>query len=325
MRALCGRPGGGVEGSAIQEIPTPEPGAGEVRVRVEAAAVNPADLKVLAWKDGGAFLHSKHTPLVVGYDFSGSVDAVGAGVTDRRVGDAVLGFVPYARSTVWGSFAEFVTVRSDTVALRPAGLSAARAAALATGGSTALQALRDKGRLTLGGSGGRVLVNGASGGVGLIAVQIAKAMGAEVWGTSSAAKMDAVRAAGADHAVDYRVTALSSIREGFDVVLDAASTSSYGECSGILGPKGAYVTLLPSGSLVTGKLAALFSSRRCEFVTVKPLAADLAWLAGQAAAGALDVRIEASYPFDQIKEALTRFQTGAGAGKVVVEWAPRSG
>lgn len=321
MRALCGRPGGGIEAVAIQEIPAPEPGAGEVRVRVQAAAINPADLKVLGWEGAGFALHKKHTPLVVGYDFSGVVESLGAGVTDRRVGDAVFGFVPYAMSTLWGSFAELVCVRSDTVAARPDRFPAAKAAAVATGGCTALQALRDHGGLTVGGSGARVLINGASGGVGLVAVQIGKAMGATVWGTSSAAKMGAVTAAGADHAVDYRATPIGSIEVpgGFDVVLDAASTSSYGACSRILAPKGAYVTLLPGPSLVPGKIAALFSGRRCEFVMVKPLPADLAWLAEQAVSGKLDVRIDAAYPFEAFKEALARFQTGASMGKIVIE------
>ncbi len=326
MRALCGTPGGGLSSARLMDIEAPEPGSGEVRVRVEAVAINPADVKVLEWRDGGSFLHKKRTPLVVGYDLAGVVEKVGAGVTDRRVGDAVFGFVAYDTSTVLGSFAELVVVKSATLATRPAGWGAADAAAIATGGSTALQGLRDCAGLTVGvprTPPARVLVNGASGGVGLMAVQIAKTTGAEVWGSCSAGKMPLVLGAGADHAVDYRESPVGTIKAEealvpFDVVFDAASTSNYHESVPNLAAGGTYVTLLPGLPLVTGKIASLFSSRRCDFVLVKPRTADLDWLAASALSGALKVRIDATYPFSDIREALARFRTGAAAGKIVV-------
>ena len=322
MKAFAGTPGGGVDGAAITELPTPEPPPGSLRVAVAAAALNPADLKVLHWRDGGAFLHAKQTPLVVGYDFAGRVDAVGSGVVGRAVGDQVFGFVPYARSTRQGTLAEQVIVRADHVGARPEGLPVAEAAALATGGCTALQALRDKAGLQ---AGQRVLVNGASGGVGALAVQIARVLGADVWGICSAAKADAVRALGATHVFDYRETPIAGLaghpelpKDGFDIVFDVASNSSYGACSPILGQRGVYLTLLPTPSLATGMLAALFSKRRCAFVVVSATPADLEWLAARVVAGELSVPIEASFPLAEAPAALALLASGKAAGKVVV-------
>ena len=284
-------------------------------MRVLAAAVNPADGKVLAWKDGGSFLHAKVTPLVVGYDFAGKVEKVGEGVSGRAVGEAVFGFLPYARSTKLGSFAEFVVVKDATIAKRPGSLSPESAAALATGGCTALQALRDSAKVK---PGQKVLVNGASGGVGLQAVQIAKALGAEVWGTCSAAKMSMVKAAGADHIVDYRATPLAKIDGKFDVVFDVASNSSYHECAALLGNGGTYLTLLPGLSLVTGFVRSLLSSHRVRTLVVAPVASDLAWLAEHAVSGGVSPRIEAAFPFVETKAALKRFAEGTAMGKIVV-------
>ncbi len=315
MRAAIVEENGPIDRLRVGELAPPKPSADQILVRVHAAAVNPADLKVVSGKDGAAFIHAKRFPTAIGYDFSGVVEEVGAGVGGHGVGDEVFGFLPYSMRTTQGSFAELVAVAPDSVATKPPGVSHEEAAASATVGCTALQGLRDDGRLQ---SGQRVLINGASGGVGSFAVQIAKELGAEVWGTSSAAKLDFVRRLGAVEALDYRKTPLRSIDAKFDVVLDAACTSSFQEVRPLLERGGAYVTLLPSPSLFGGMLMSLFSTKRCRLVMVKPRAADLDQLGRWLAAGRLETSIEETFPLSEARTALSAQESGSIRGKLAI-------
>jgi NADPH:quinone reductase-like Zn-dependent oxidoreductase len=314
MRAWAVDRYGVVDDLRLHEIPAPVVRPGGVLVRVRAAAVNPADWKVVTGKQGGRFLHAAKFPLVPGYDFSGVVEAVGEGAT-LRAGDEVYGFLPYRRSNAQGSFAEYVAVPADTVAVKPAGTSHEEAACAATSASTALQGLRDKGGLA---AGQRVLVNGASGGVGSYVVQVARNAGAEVWGTCSAAKMDAVAKLGATRVIDRKATPLASLDAKFDIVYDAASMSSYGECARLLTPAGAYVTLLPNLGLGVGMLRTAFSARRCGFVIVASRADDLTQIAGWMAEGRLTHLVDSTFPFDRVPDAVRRMQSGAVQGKIAV-------
>ena len=194
MRAAILRQNGPVEGIEIGQIVAPVPKPDELLVRVHAAAVNPADLKVVSGKDGGGFIHARKFPTAIGFDFSGVVEKVGPDAGGRAVGDEVFGHLAYSMSTRQGTFADLVTIKPANTGLKPAGLRHEDAAASATVGCTALQAIVDKGRLQ---AGQRILVNGASGGVGSFAVQIARLLGAEVWATCSGAKADFVRGLGA--------------------------------------------------------------------------------------------------------------------------------
>ena len=320
MRAALLDRNGPLESVRVGEIDAPPMGKDEILVRVYGAATNPADLKVVTGKDGGAFVHAKNFPTSFGFDFSGVVEAVGSGVRGRSVGDEVFGFLAYARSTKQGSFAELVSVKPDTVGDKPPNVSHEEAAAAATAGCTALQALEEKGGLR---SGQKVLVNGASGGVGSYAVQVASQLGAEVWGTASAAKADFVKGLGAACVVDYKTVPLADIGEKFDVVLDAASMSSFGEVSAILEPGGAYVTLLPSLGLLTGMLASFFSSKRCGVVVVKSRTADLNRLAGWLGTGKLRASVDSTFSLNEITAALAAQQAGKAQGKLAVTVATR--
>jgi len=295
-------------------------GKDEILVRVHGAATNPADLKVVTGKHGGGFLHAKNFPMTFGFDFSGVVEAVGDEVQGRSVGDEVFGFLAYARSTKQGSFAELVSVKPDTVGDKPSNITHEEAAATATVGCTALQALTDKGGLQ---SGQRVLINGASGGVGSYAVQIASELGAEVWGTASAAKADFVKSLGAARVIDYKAARLGDIGEKFDVVLDAAAMSSFGEVSAVLAPGGAYVTLLASLGLLTGMLASFFSSKRCGVVVVKSRTNDLNRLANWLEAGKLRASVDAIFPLEQLSAALAAQKAGQTQGKLAITLAMR--
>lgn len=315
MRAYASDRFGEIAELTLRDVPKPSPGPHELLVEVRAAAINPADLKVLGHRDGGSFLHASSFPLILGYDFSGVVAEIGSAVSGRAVGDVVFGFLPYARSTRGGTFAEYVAVSADAVGTKPKTLSHEQAAAAATAAATALQALRDKGKLVAGQS---VLVNGGSGGVGSIAVQIAKCLGATVAATASAAKADYVEGLGAARVYDYKTTPMSQIDGKFNVVFDVASTSSYGACAHLLEPNGTYVALLPSPSLFLGMGRALFSSKHCTFVVVKPVATDFAQIAAWFDEGKLLPNLDTAYPLAELPKALERQRVGDVRGKLAI-------
>jgi NADPH:quinone reductase-like Zn-dependent oxidoreductase len=305
----------GLESASVRELPDPKPNPRQVRVRVAAASLNSADLKVLEWRDGASFIHGRARPHVVGYDFSGVIDEVGADVAGLHVGDAVFGFLPYARSTKTGSLAEWVLAKPEWLAKKPESVSHEDAATLGTAAVTALQGLRDELHVR---SGQRLLVHGASGGVGTFAVQIAKKLGLSVVATASASKLAAVRGLGADEVFDYRATAVPALPGPFDGFFDAAVKSSYGECRALLSSGAGYLTLLPSLSLVTGKLRSMLSSHHVAMLAVAAVRADLEQLAAWVVEGAVRPQIGARFGLEQAGEGIAAFRSGKVFGKIVV-------
>ena len=190
MKAWCIDQYGSIDDLKQHHLPIPSPKPDEILVRIQAAALNPADHKVITGKDGGKFLHASRFPLVPGFDFSGILERHGAAVEHLNTGEEVFGFLPYSTKNKQGTLSEYVAVPADTVGVKPEHVSHAEAAGAATVGCTALQALRNKGRMS---SGQRILINGASGGVGSFAVQLAKHAGAEVWGTASGQNLALVK------------------------------------------------------------------------------------------------------------------------------------
>lgn len=313
MKALCSTTD--LAGLTVEDRPTPEPGPSEVRVRVAASAVNPADWKVLDGSMTGRFLHGKERPLIVGYDVAGTVEAAGPGA-DLVPGDEVYGFLPYDRSTPRGAFAECIVIGARCLAKRPADLSPAAAAALATSGATALQAFRDLARLKEGGS---VLIVGAAGGVGSLAVGVAVAMGARVTAICGSSVADFVGELGAAEIVDR--AGASPLRKlgQFDVILDAAAAHSWFEARGALRPGGAYVSTLPSAGTVLGAGLAALEGKRCGMVIVKPIRKDLEQLATWAIEGRVKVPIDSTFAVRDGRAAIERLQRGGMRGRVVVE------
>jgi len=299
----------------VVDIALPAVAAGQLQVRVVAAAVNPADLKVLRGEAAGRFLHARNKPLVSGYDFSGVVEAIGDGVTDLHSGDEVFGHLPYAGSNDQGTFAECVIVPRTEVGKKPAAVKHAAAAAAATPGLTALQALRDKGRLK---AGGRVLVLGAAGGVGSLSIGVAHALGAKVTAVCSTYAVDYVKELGADEVVDRRAKDPRTIDGPFDVVFDAAAAYSYAKMRRQLAPGGTYVTTLPSAAWVGGKIMALVSSKRCQLIVVKSVAADLEQLGGWLAGGTR-VPIDSTFAVRDLAQALERLAQGEVKGRIAVD------
>jgi len=318
MRALCARATGGIDQLKVEEIPDPTPGAGQVLVSVHAAAGNPADGKVLRGELTGRFLHAKRFPLVLGYDFAGVVEAVGEGAGDLTVGDHVYGHLPYSGKNRQGTFAEKVAVPAGEVGRLPGSVAYESAAAAATAGLTALQGLRDRGRLT---SGGRVLVLGAAGGVGTIAIGVARKLGAaHVTAVCAAAAGDFVKDLAPDEVVVRGHGEALALDGPFDVVLDTPAAYGYVACRPMLAPRGAYVTTLPTGALVGGKLMTLLSSRRAALVVVKSAQGDLELL-GRWLAEGLKVPIDSRFRVADAGRAIDRLGQGGMRGRVVVDVA----
>lgn len=317
MRALCARALGGSDQLKVEEIPAPEPRAGQVLVRVHAAAVNPADGKVLRGEFAGRFLHARRFPLVLGYDFAGVVEAVGEGAGDFAAGDRVVGHLPYRGKNDQGTFAELVAVPAGEVGRLPGSVSFETGAAAATTGLTAVQGLKSRGRLA---AGGRALVLGAAGGVGSIAVGVARKLGATVTAVASPAAADLVRGLGADQLVARKHGEPLGLAGPFDVVFDTPAVYGYAACRRMLAPRGAYVTTLPTGGLVAGKLMTLLSSRRAALVVVASRRADLELLAGWLADG-LAVPIDSRFPVSEGGRAIDRLAQGGMRGRVVVDVA----
>lgn len=311
MKTICSDTG--ISGLHAQDLPEPVAGPGRVVVRMRASAVNPADEKVLSGSLVGSILHGKQSPVVVGYDVAGTVESVGAGVTELSVGDEVFGHLPYGRGTLRGTYAERVEVAACDLARSPAKLTPSTAAAIGTAGMTALQAMRDTGGLK---AGQRVLIIGASGGVGSLAVGIAVRLGAEVTAVCSASAMDFVRALGATHVRD-RASALGGDTR-FHVVFDAASAHSWFSTRHLLEPGGTYVATLPGAAAMAGIAVAPLFGQRARFFTLAARRSDLDLLASWALDG-MPVPIDSTFPVRDLAAALARMGRGGMKGRVVIE------
>jgi NADPH:quinone reductase-like Zn-dependent oxidoreductase len=308
MKAIAAPTYGPLETLALIDAPLPIPGPGEVRVRVVASALNPADFKVILGTV--KFLHARNRPLIVGYDFSGTVEAVGPSVAAFSVGSEVFGFLPYGLGNDRGAFAESLIAKCDEIAVKPAGISHETAAAAATTGLTAIQSIRDLGRLP--GSGGELLVTGVSGGVGSISVGIGSKLNARVTAVGSGAGLELARSLGAVAALDRTKGALpGNIRGQFDVVFDAAGAYRWRDWRGALKSGGAFVTTLPSTAFALDTVHSLFTGTRAHLVLVKSRHADLALLASWLEAG-LEVPLASTIPVRDVAKGLLVLQKSGG-------------
>ena len=313
MRAM-GATGDGVK---LTEIPRPTPGRGEVRVKVIASAVNPAEEKLISGEFVGRFLHAKTSPLVLGWDFAGTVDALGDGVTDIEEGAGVWGHLAYTMSQRQGAFSEYITIPREAFAAKPNDLPYHVAAATPTVALTSLQSLRDLGRLS---EGGKALIIGAGGGIGSIAVGIGKRLGGHVTGVCSTRDVERVEALGADVVIDRKKSDPLAAESAYDVVFDTPAVHSFGRCAKILRTGGTYVTTLPGGALVTGMAHAIFTSKRCCFVQVASRRADLELVGGWLSDG-LEVPIDSRHKIADLAVALKRQTDRDRVGRVVVDVA----
>jgi NADPH:quinone reductase-like Zn-dependent oxidoreductase len=313
---------GGPEVLEVEEIEKPVPNDNQVLVKVRANSVNPLDLTIrgpLLLRPLFGLRKPKDTRL--GVDYSGTVEAVGKNVTNFKPGDEVFGGKN-------GAIAEYVCVLADrAVVLKPANMTFEQAAAVPVAAITALQGLRDKGKIQ---AGQKVLINGASGGVGTFAVQIAKSFGTEVTGVCSTRNVDLVRSIGADHVIDYTKEDFTKTDQRYDLIFDLVGNHSFSERRRILNPNGICVMAGIGGAgwhegFATRLLGELNGYLRSRFVSQKFIAyiaqfnkADMAVLADLMQAGKMTPVIDRTFRFSETADALRYLETGHARGKVVI-------
>jgi len=317
MRALRFDRYGSSDLLRVEEVSEPVPRAGQAKVRVRAAGLNPIDWKIRAG-DLRLVPLFKGPPRGLGCDFAGEVVAGGGGATERHVGERVFGsLAPFARE---GALAEFLVVAYDRILPIPDGVDEAVAAALPVAGGTALQGLIDEAGAV---AGQRVLVNGAAGGVGHFAVQIAKHLGTHVVGVCSAANTDFVQSLGADGVIDYTRDDFTKRSDRFDVVFDAAGASSFEAAKRVLTEFGCYLNT--SGTMaavattaVSAVIARLTSRQRAVPIALRNGPRMWHRLIQLLGSGAMHPHIERTIALDDVPAALRDMEMGHGRGKVVV-------
>jgi len=299
----------------FQKVEKPTPKDDQVLVKVHAASINAYDWHMLEGKPfltrlmGGGLLRPKNA--VPGRDLAGRVEAVGSAVNDFQVGDDVFGFGI-------GSFAEFSCAREDRLMLKPANVTFEEAAATPLAGLTALQGLRDKGKIR---RGQRVLIIGASGGVGTFTVQIAKAFGAEVTGVCSTEKVEIASSIGADYVIDYTKEDFTKSGKQYDLILAIAGNYSILDCKRVLGPKGIYVFIGGSRmfqAMILGPLISKIENKKMGFFVAHSNKEDLAILKDLLDAGKVKPVIDRSYPLSEVPKALRYLEEGHAKGKIAI-------
>lgn len=313
MRAAILEGFGGPEQVRLGEWPEPTPGPGQVLVRVRAAGMNPLD-----WKLRRRYLSlvfRLRPPVVLGFDFAGEVVRAGPGVTGFAGGDAVFGTL-----TGPGAHAEQVVAPQSLLLPLPRGLGFEEAAALPAAGMSALIVVRDLAKTK---AGDRVLVNGAAGGIGHLALQLLRARGVHAVAVASAGNLDFVRSLGAAEVLDYAQEDFVRRGGSYDSVLDLVPNRSFGECRPLLHPGGIYVTTLPRAgpiawSLLTSALSVFVSTRRCRMLMLRPQADTLREVAALAAAGTLKPHVAETFPLAEAARAHERLESGHVRGKIVL-------
>jgi NADPH:quinone reductase-like Zn-dependent oxidoreductase len=314
----------GVANLKLEQIEKPTPTDDQVLVRVRAASVNPYDWHFVEGSPkiirlfGIGLRKPKDTRL--GVDFSGTVEAVGKNVTQFQPGDEVFGGKV-------GAFGEYVTPRADrAVALKPSNVSFEEAASVNIAGLTALQAVRDKGKIQ---PGQKVLINGASGGVGTFAVQIAKNFGADVTGVCSTRNVDLVKSLGADQVIDYTKEDFTKSDQKYDVILDNVANHSLSENRKVLTPNGKYVMIGGGSANQQGWIGSMgqplkallmkpFVSQQMGMMMAELKQSDLQFLAGLMQSGKLKPVIDRTYKLEQVPDAIRYVEQGHARGKVVI-------
>src|SRR2546421_677804 len=314
----------GLTNLKLQDVEKPVPNDDQLLVRVRAASVNPYDWHFIEGTPyimrgmGVGLRKPKDTRL--GVDFAGTVEAVGKNVTQFKPGDEVFG-------GKGGAFAEYITPRADrAVELKPANVSFEEAASVNIAGLTALQAVRDKGKTQ---PGQKVLINGASGGVGTFAVQIAKIFGADVTGVCSTRNVDLVKSLGADRVIDYTKEDYAKSDQKYDVILDNVANHSLSENRKLLPPNGKYVMIGGGSANQQGWIGSLgkplkalimkpFVSQQMGMMMAEMNQSDLKYFADQMQNGKLKPVIDRTYKLSEIQQAIAYVEEGHARGKVII-------
>lgn len=318
MKAITWEHYGPPDALELQEIDKPVPKDHQVLLRVRVAAVNPLDWRLLRGEPRALrllFGLRKPNDPRVGRDVAGEVESVGRSVTEFKPGDAVFG-------ACHGAFAEYACTPAASLARKPEKISLEWAAAVPVAGLSALQGLRDKGRLQ---PGQKVLINGAAGGVGTFAVQIAKGLGAEVTGVCSTRNVEMVRSIGADHVIDYTQEDFTRQPQRYDLILDCVGNHSLSSFRRVLRPKGSLVIVgapkelaIILGRALGAALWSLFGRQRFTLFIAKVKKADLSLLGDLMASGKVTPVIDRTYALHEAPEAIRYLEGGHARGKVLI-------
>jgi NADPH:quinone reductase-like Zn-dependent oxidoreductase len=304
----------------IADVEKPSPKDDEVLIKVRAASVNPLDWRLMKGEPRLLRIMPRLLKMPIGrpgVDVAGEIEAVGKKVTQFKPGDAVFGACRAA-------IAEYACARESGIAMKPANVTFAQTASVNVAGLTAVQGLRDHGKIQ---PGSKVLINGAAGGVGTFAVQLAKVFGAHVTGVCSTRNIEMVKSIGADAVIDYTQNDFTTSNRRYDLILDCVGNHSFSECRRVLSPKGRYIGIgAPHDMSVIGLLAlmikplvlSLFASQKAVMFIAKVNAADLALLAELIATGKLVPVIDKSYSLSEAAEAIRHVEEGHARGKVVI-------
>ncbi len=316
MKAVLLTSYGTAETLRYTDVVTPEPGAGQVLVKVRAVSINSWDWELLQgipFANRLSFgLFRPHRIQSLGADIAGEVAAVGDGVTQFKEGDAVYGDLS---SSGWGGFAEYVAAPADALSIKPEFLSFEQAAAVPQAGLLAWQALCDKGRLS---AGQRVLINGASGGAGTFALQIARALGAEVTGVCRGEKMELVRSLGADHTIDYTREDFTRNGEQYDLIIDMQAHHKLSDYKRSLSPGGRYIMVGgESFRIFQAILYSLLGIGHFSLLLHKANRGHEA-LEKMMRSGQVKPVIDRCYPLAETLEAMRYYAAGKARGKVVI-------
>lgn len=321
MKAILYTHYGGPDQLHLQEVPEPFPKDDEVLIKVHATSINSWDYDSLIGSSIlvrliGGLRKPRHT--ILGCDIAGKVEAIGAKVKLWAVGDEVFGD---NSGGGWGGFAEYACMKENLLARKPNGITFEQASTIPQAGLLALQGLRDVGEIK---TGQKVLINGAGGGVGAFAIQLAKSHDAEVTGVDRASKFDMMRSLGADHVIDYQKENFTKNGQGYDIILENIATRSMLDYRSALNPNGIFVmtggtTARILQMVLLGKFISAMGTRKIRMLGLKYSPADMTHLADTMEAGRLKPVIDKCFPLAETPEAFRYFAEGNYKGKVVIK------
>lgn len=312
MKAMVLKRFGGIENFAVEDVPEPQVGDGEVLVEVKAIGIDQIDVKARKGEGMSDYLKQEH-PMILGWDISGVVSKVGSRVKDFKAGDAVFGTIRFPGPG--SSYAEYAAAPADQIALKPENISHAEAAAATQSPLTAWQALVDTGHVK---KGDRVLVHGGAGGVGNYAIQIARHIGCYVITTVSGADRAFVKELGADEVIDYRTQAFEKEVKEVDFVLDTIGGDNFVRSLDVLKPEG-MIVLLPSNKKEEADKAVREKQvKNYRHILMHSSGKDMRAIAGMLREGSMKANVDKVYSFEQIPQAQEQLENGKVRGKIVV-------
>ncbi|NRB53180.1 MAG: NAD(P)-dependent alcohol dehydrogenase [Saprospiraceae bacterium] len=300
---------GDVDQIKIIETERPTVSNGEVLVKVKAAGLNPKDILVRKGKFK-RFTGSKF-PQGIGYDFSGIIEDPMNSTFQK--GERVFGMVNGWRGRCC---AEYVDVKAKELYQMPDNLSFEAAAGIPLAGQTALQAIRDQGKIR---NGSQILINGASGGVGTLAIQIAKELGGEVTTVSSSKNLELCSSFGADHTISYQDTNLLELSTAYDIFFDVFGNYSFRKVEGLLKKNGIYITTVPKADIIKEQFSNLFRSKKARLVVVRSNERDMRWFSQKIGAGKIQPVVDEVFDLSDIQAAQKRIESKRAKGKVIIK------